>query len=479
MRDTTAIIVGSDEQARRCLHRFLKSTCGLGTVSAVEDRRGGLNYLEQSRFDLVFVDREALGGSGSGGLLRAASRPADRVPIMVVTLLRKLAAFVRRINDPSETDGVPRLENAALHHLLDFARDQGALARQPDGQVPQVPERRSGARDPSHLYERMGHSDTVDMLVDEVGRVAPTDYSVLVVGETGAGKEVVARAIHAGSRRVDGRFVAIDCGAVSDSLVESELFGHVEGAFTGAEQASAGKFRLAHGGTLFLDEISSMSENFQGTILRALEEGSFYPVGGSEEIEVDTRVVAVSNRAVRQMDRFREDLYYRLAEYVIEVPPLRERERDIPHLARRFMQEASDELDRDLVEVSDEAVGLLREHDWPGNVRELRNVIRQAALSADEEVLRARDVDLHRRRTRGFESTAAEATELEPDVDPDGEVSLTEIVQRQKEEVEQSVIRRVMEQTGGNMAETARKLNVDYKTIYRKVREYGITDEEG
>ncbi|MFB6350452.1 MAG: sigma 54-interacting transcriptional regulator, partial [Bradymonadaceae bacterium] len=265
---------------------------------------------------------------------------------------------------------------------------------------------------------------------------------------------------------------------VSDSLVESELFGHVEGAFTGAERANPGKFRLAHGGTLFLDEISSMSSDFQGTILRALEEESFYPVGGSDEIQVDTRVVAASNRPVRQLDQFRDDLYYRLAEYVIEIPPLRDRKHDIPHLARRFMREASEDLGRDLVELSGEAVGVLREHDWPGNVRELRNVIRQAALAADDEIIRALDIDIDGCSTRQIEAAAAESADVDPAIEVDDEVSLTEIVQRQKAEIEQSVIRQVMEQTDGNMAETARKLNVDYKTIYRKVREYGIVEDD-
>ena len=302
MRDSTAIIVGSNDHARRCLRRFLQSTCGLGQVSEVADGGGGESYLEQTRYDLVLLDREVCANAGTG-LVQAASRTNGRVPIVIVTLLRKLASFAQRLEDSRGQFNSEQLRNEALTRLLDFAHDHKGLAGSPEPSLSEelgLPEPEGpGVYRPEHLHQKMGRSSAVKSLVDDVRKVAPTNYSVLVVGETGAGKELVARAIHETSQRATNRFVAVDCGAVSDTLAESEFFGHVRGAFTGAERKRPGKMRLADGGTLFLDEISSMSPNLQGTVLRALEQSTFFPVGGSDEIRVDTRVVAASNRASR------------------------------------------------------------------------------------------------------------------------------------------------------------------------------------
>ena len=471
MRDATAIIVGSNKGSRASLRRFLKTNCGLGTVSEVGDGKGGLNYLEQSRFDLVFLDRETI-STFDRGLIRSASRTNGRVPIVVVTLLKKLAAFVNRLTDRTGGSGRGgKLENAALGQLLEFARKRGDLALASNAQSGSASPGKPVGRNPSHLFDLMGRSETVERLVERVGQVGPTKYSVLVVGETGTGKELIARAIHAASPRASRPFVALDCGAISDTLVESELFGHVEGAFTGAERERPGKFRMADNGTLFLDEVSTMSRNMQGSVLRALERNAFYAVGGSEEVEVDTRVIAASNRDVRGEDGFRDDLYFRLAEYVIEVPPLRFRKEDIPFLAHRFVEEANAELPHDVTDVAPETVDLLQAYEWPGNVRELRNVVRQGALAATHGTVEPSHID------PDIKHETISAPEIDPELPDDNDVSLKEIVQDQKAEIERKVIRQVMEQTDGNMAETARKLNVDYKTIYKKVREYGILSD--
>ena len=472
--NASAMIVGSSDRTRACLSRFLKSTCGMGTVSEVADGTRGANYLEQTRFDLVLLDRGVF-SAFDRGLIPSEEAANGRIPIVVVTLLRKLAAFARQLEAPEPADEPEQLDNAALGELLHYARHGERRGESAEGVEPV---------DPARLHESMGHSQAIKGLVSEVEKVAPTDYSVMLVGETGTGKELVARTLHEASLRAGEQFVAIDSGAVSETLVESELFGHEEGAFTGAERARPGKFQLADGGTLLLDEISTMSANLQGTLLRALEQSRFYPVGGAEPVEVDTRVLSASNRDVQKLESFRDDLYYRLAEYVIEIPPLRRRREDIPHLARRFMQEANEELPHGVFEISTPALDRLRGHDWPGNVRELRNVVRQAALSASEGTIRAKHVEVEESAEAGGLSAGGHSEQEggEPDEEEEfvlrGGLSLTELIQRQKTRVERRVLRQAMEETGGNMAETARMLGVDYKTVYKKVREYGLNPEE-
>jgi two-component system nitrogen regulation response regulator GlnG len=481
MRKPNAIIVGADQRARGSLRDFLTEQCGLGNVSLVEDGRGGMNYLRQSRFDLVVVDRETL-GSSEKSLVRAASRPEGRIPMVIVTLLRKLAEFVRQWVD-ARRDGaeanLPDTDNPALGQLVAYARERGDLAVDPADETAPEPAGSQAHRDPADLYEIMGRSDAVDELVRQVDEVAETDYSVMLVGETGVGKEVVARALHRTSRRADGELVSVDCGAISESLAESELFGHVEGAFTGADRWRPGKFRKADGGTLFLDEISTMSSTVQGTLLRVLEQNSFHPVGSSQKVQVDTRILAASNRSVRRLEEFRDDLYYRLAEYVIEVPPLRERREDIPHLARQFLRGAAEQVSgTQSFELSGEAARRLKNHDWPGNVRELRNTVRRAALRVDARVVEADDIELASKRVGPSEPEGSADGPLADGSELGDDVSLSEVVQGQKEKVERRVIEQMMERTGGNIAEAARRLNADYKTVYNKVRDYGIDADD-
>jgi two-component system nitrogen regulation response regulator GlnG len=477
MRDSTAIIVGANDHSRRCLRKFLQSTCGLGHVSEVAGGSAGRSYLDQTRYDLVLLDREVCAGDETG-LIEAASRTNGRVPVVIVTLLRKLASFARRLEDSRGHFQNEQLRNEALTDLLDFAQNHSGLLGKTGPTLSEelgLPEPEGpGVYRPDHLHQKMGRSSAVKSLVEDVRKVAPTNYSVLIVGETGAGKELVARALHETSQRAAKRFVAVDCGAISDTLAESEFFGHVRGAFTGAERQRPGKMRLADGGTLFLDEISSMSPNLQGTVLRAIEQSTFFPVGASDEIRVDTRVVAASNRDLRSVENFREDLYYRLAEYVIEVPPLRERKKDIPHLTQRFLHRTNPELAREVVEVSKGALRRLKSYDWPGNVRQLRNVVRQAALSARDGIVRVEHLGGPLEEARAFE---AEEAEVSRDMESDQDYSLKELVQRHKERIERRVIRETLQRTDGNMAETARKLGVDYKTIYNKVKEYDIATD--
>ena len=241
----------------------------------------------------------------------------------------------------------------------------------------------------SSLAERMGGSPAIAQVIQQVAQVAESNFTVLVQGETGTGKELVARAIHQQSPRRQSPFVAVDCGAIPETLVESELFGHERGAFTGAQARREGHFQLAKGGTLFLDEIGNVPLATQAKLLRALEQREVHPLGGARAVTVDARIIAATNSELEESvkaGRFRADLYYRLSEFTIALPPLRSRREDIMHLSQRFLDEVSMELRRPVRRISDEAMQVLLHHDWPGNVRELRNVVRKAALLATDVV---------------------------------------------------------------------------------------------
>ncbi len=326
------------------------------------------------------------------------------------------------------------------------------------------------AADELSLPEAMGPSEHVRRVVRRVELVAPTDFTVLISGETGSGKELVAKAIHRLSGRKAAAFVPVDCGSIPPTLIESELFGHDKGSFTGAYRTRPGRFEAACGGTLFLDEISNMPLSVQPKLLRALQEKRICHVGGITSKKVDIRVVVASNQELVSLvgsGQFRRDLYHRLNEFNITVPPLRKRPEDIIHLARRFIAMTNEELGKAVAGLSETALELLVSHRWPGNVRELRNVIRRAVLMADTYIqpdhLSLPD-----------QSHAVESLQLDPAKELAKSTPLKEIVRRVVMQVEREVLTHILRRTNGNKAKAARILQIDYKTIHKKVKEYGI-----
>jgi DNA-binding NtrC family response regulator len=327
----------------------------------------------------------------------------------------------------------------------------------------------------SPLQERMGPSDAVARLVSELNRVAESEFTVIIIGETGSGKEVVARAIHEVSSRSKGPFIPVDCGAIPETLLESELFGHERGAFTGAEVQKPGKFEVAQAGTLFLDEISNMPLGSQAKLLRVLQEKKVYRVGGTKPIQVDVRLLVASNQDLHELalsGSFRRDLFYRLNEFTINIPPLRERKEDIPYLAKRFLDNANNELSKQVKGFSETALNTFLAYNWPGNVRELRSIIRRAALLADD-LITEKHLELKRVDVPGMAFT--------PQVQgvPWKNLSLKEILQQSISTVERDVFTQVLKQTGGNKAKAARLLQIDYKTIHEKVKKLGIWIDKG
>ncbi|MBP7146782.1 MAG: sigma-54-dependent Fis family transcriptional regulator [Acidobacteria bacterium] len=290
-------------------------------------------------------------------------------------------------------------------------------------------------------------------LIREVANLRST---VLVYGESGVGKELVARAIHYSGERASRPFVAVPCAALTETLLESELFGHERGAFTGAVARKRGKFELAHGGTIFLDEIGEIPPRLQADLLRVLQERSFFRVGGTEEISVDARVVAATNKdlqAMVQAGTFRDDLYYRLNVIAIRIPPLRERREDIPLLARHFVERHAAEMARPVAQVSEGAIRALLAHDWPGNARELENAIERAMVTSQGQVLQERDF-----------SFLAQAAARSDGWEPPDDLSL--------QEVERRLVAAVLRRTGGNVKEAAAILGIDRSTLYDKMKRY-------
>ena len=324
--------------------------------------------------------------------------------------------------------------------------------------------------------EAVGRSVAMRTIFGLLERLAPTEATVLLTGETGTGKDVLARAIHAASRRAGGPFVVVDCGAVVGSLIESELFGHEKGAFTGATERRQGAFELADGGTLFLDEIGELPLDLQPKLLRAIEQRAFKRVGGSREQRVDVRIVAATKRPLRQeveRGKFREDLYFRLAVVPIELPPLRERPEDVPLLVERLLERfaAREGLERPL-KLAPEAMAALKAHDWPGNVRELRNVLERAALLAramGREQIGPSDVP-------GWTLGAVAPSEGEdgpPPFEPGKSYRQTKA--EWEAWFERRFVRWLLERHDGNVSAAARAADMDRKYLARLARRHGIS----
>jgi len=309
----------------------------------------------------------------------------------------------------------------------------------------------------SQYDEIIGKSDPMQEIFDLISRVAPTDSTVLITGESGTGKELVAQAIHGNSQRCYMPFIAVSCGALPDSLLESELFGYEKGAFTGAEHTKKGRFEMADGGTLFLDEIGDISLRTQVDLLRVSQEKEFRRLGGQDTIKVDVRILAATNRDLKKEiaeNRFREDLYYRLNVISIHIPPLRERKEDIPLLVDVFIQRYCLQMNKEPVKIARSAMGLLMDYEWPGNVRELENVIERALVIGLGNEIVPDDLPFS-------------SKELSPETFP-----------RSLKQMEKFHIERIMEETSWNISRAARELDIDRQTLYNKIEKYGIIKKE-
>ncbi|HEX8721193.1 MAG TPA: sigma-54 dependent transcriptional regulator [Pyrinomonadaceae bacterium] len=453
------LLVEDKESLRRVLRLTLESA-GY-SVAEAEDARAAAQTVAREPFRLVLTDLRMPHGSGID-VLRASKAADPEVPVVLMTAYGSVDEAVQAMKEgahdflqkPVDSNHLLLLIERALEHTR--LRTENILLRAEWS-------RRYG------FPRIVGESEAIRRAVAETQRVAATDTTVLLLGESGTGKELFARAVHHLSPRRDRAFVAVNCAAIPETLIESELFGHERGSFTGATERRAGKFELAAGGTIFLDEIGELPLAAQGKLLRAIEEKVVDRIGGRAPVPVDVRVVAATNRDLQtaaEAGEFRRDLYFRLAVFPLRVPPLRERGEDVLLLARHFAAQLGRELRKREATLSDDALAALRAHAWPGNVRELENAIERACILADSSVLTPADLGLAAgSRERADEERAA-------GLDLSG--TLAEAAERAARLVERRKISAALRSHEGNKTRAAEELGVSYKTLLTKIKEYGL-----
>ena len=434
------------------------------------DGATAIKLLAQREPDVLLLDSVIPEPNGMG-VLAKAHLLYPQLPVIIITGTAGILSAVCAIK-AGAWDYLPKpFDNNRVLELVNRAV--------------QTREKKCGSNDQANkdtstrILAIMGNSPETQRVIKDIVRVAHTDFSVIIQGETGTGKELIAKKIHLASRRATADFVPIDCGAISESLIENELFGHEKGSYTGADHACIGKFEAANGGTLFLDEIANMSLSAQAKLLRVLQERVVYRIGAIKPIPVNVRVLASSNEDLLDAvvkGTFREDLYYRLNEYVIRLEPLRNRHEDILFLAHRFMEETCLELGKERLDFSLAAKELLLRYPWPGNVRELRAVMRRAALISENEV-DVEDLGLVFRETAASLPTKKNNIDVIPNFCLEGS-SLKEITQLNIDEIERIIIQDTLKKTGNNKAEAARRLNIDYKTLCSKLKKINISEEK-
>jgi two-component system response regulator HydG len=425
----------------------------------------GLKIWEEEKPDLVISDLKMDGMGGMELLDTILERDPDAL-VMIVTAFGSIEKAVEAMQKGAY-DFIPKpfppdLLRSKVEKALEVGEQRAKTER-----LSQENEmlRADAAQD--YDLDIVGASDAMDRVFQRIGKVARTDSTVHIYGESGTGKELVARAIHEQSPRREGPFVKVNCSALAESLLESELFGHEKGAFTGASRRKLGRFELADGGTIFLDEIGDIGQSTQLKLLRVLQEREFERVGGEETISVSVRVITATNKDLKEevdAGNFREDLYYRLHVVPLTLPPLRERLNDIPSLVDHFIEKLHKRTRKDVARLSPSAMEALKQYKWPGNVRELENVIEHAMVFAERDTIVLDDLP-------PVITGKADGDSL---LLPEGDRPLPEIL----DDLEKQLILRAFRKAGGVKTETARLLGIKASALYYKLDKYGIEDED-
>jgi DNA-binding NtrC family response regulator len=434
---------------------------GHGVIEA-RDQAEAVQALQQTRPAVVLTDLRLPVGDGFG-VLRAAKELDSELPVIVMTAYGSIQDAVAAMKEGALDFLAKPVDPDHLLLLVERALAQRRMVTEYILLKDELASRRGAPL-------IIGEAPALKQVIVQLQRASGTDATVLLEGESGTGKELFARALHALSARADGPFVAINCAAIPDNLLETELFGHEKGAFTGAVARKPGKFELAHRGTLFLDEIGDLPLGLQAKILRALEEKRFERVGGTASLQVDVRIVAATNKALRAgvaAKVFREDLYFRLSVFPITIPPLRDRPEDIPILARHFVDKFCREMKKKVAVLSPAALDEMQRYPWPGNVRELQNSMERAVILTDGDTLHPRNLNL----------TFHAPAKPEPP-DPwsgfDFSGSLGDVSRRAQAEAERRKIEQALREAAGNKGTASEILQISYKTFLMKLKDYGI-----
>ena len=443
------LIVDDNETLRFTLTELLEES-GFD-CKAVEDGSEALNELRKHSYGLVILDMRLPGMSGFE-ILKKIKEKDKTLPVIMLTAFGEIKTAVEAmklgaqdfITKPFDNDAMIMSIRKTLE--LKYLNEEVGLLRK------KIDEKYRDS-------EVIGKSEAMKKVFEQVNIVAPTNLSVLIEGESGTGKEVIACLIHSSGDRKSKPFIAVDCGAIPESLIESELFGHEKGAFTDAKNAKEGKFELANEGTIFLDEITNLSESNQIKLLRVIQERKVTRLGAKKSIKLDIRIIAATNIKLAEAvnnQRFRQDLYYRLNEFNLELPPLRDRKEDISLFVEHFISDTNGELNKNVKGVSDNVMEKLISHSWHGNVRELRNVIRRSVLLSKSEIINTIEIP------NDIKFSSQESGSKSS--------SISDI----KNELEKDIILKAIKDSGGNKTKAAKILDMNERTFYRKIKNLGI-----
>lgn len=453
-------IIDDDQSIRLVLSRALKKDQRLVSRYATADE--ALDTLDRETPDVIITDLKMPGRDGLE-LLKSVREASPDIPVIVITAFSDLDTTV---------DAFSRGAFEYLPKPFDLESVCDAVDRALDSTIAPT------ARPSPASGGILGESPAMQHLFRQIGKLASTRLNVLITGETGTGKELVARALHQHSPLREGPMVAINTAAIPRELLESELFGHEQGAFTGAHRRSAGRFRQADGGTLFLDEIGDMPAELQSRLLRVLAEGEYYPVGGRELVRVNVRIVAATHQDLArrvQTGHFRDDLFHRLNVVRIEVPPLRDRDNDVVLLARHFLDQESRDVGLDPKQLSDEAAELLSRHDWPGNVRELENLCRRLTVMTVGTTVRAREIQAVLDSKSAIEKEGQNWSESLRGWADRILARRPGLVYKEASQIlRRELINAALERTGGSKVEAAQLLGCGRNTLTRWLKELGI-----
>jgi len=455
MKNKSTILVVDDDNAHRIMLQTLIGGWGY-EVAQADDGAAAIEHVKEQSYDLVLMDVRMVRVSGLEALVQIKSyNPA--IPVIIMTAYSSVDTAVKALKQGAHDYLTKPLDFDKLRITIERAMEHTRLK----AENRQLKESLGKHFDRQNI---IGQSPVMINLLETVAQVAPSEATVLITGESGTGKELIAGAVHFNSSRKDGPFVKLNCAAITETLLESELFGHEKGAFTGADRRKEGRFYQAHSGSLFLDEVSEMSSIMQVKLLRVLQEREFSRVGGEKTIQVDVRVIAATNKNLTDLiskGEFREDLYYRLNVVDMKIPPLRKRQEDIPLLAQHFLEMFAAKNHKKIKGFTPQALDLLIRHEWPGNVRELMNAVERAVVLSRSDYLSENDFPMH------AGTVLNDGRSLDTSIiDIKGDKSL--------EEVQKATILETLEAVGGNKSKAARRLGITRKTLHKKLKAYGV-----